>query len=471
MKTRRTQSWLIIAALAIAAPILSGCTGASTVLTASWPGLAVENNTIYLSYAKVYSLGLDGTPKWSFPDPNHQLQSGQAFFAPPASNDKLVVVSDYTDSVFGLDPASGQEQWVFKTNKSRIIGGPVMGDKYIYAASADGILHAIDASSLSPSSSGEKTAKEAWSFTTEGSIWSTPLLDSGTLYVTSMDKHVYALDAETGKLQWKYPDQNSAPENPALGGIVGAPALHKGVLYFSSFNNRLYALDVETHKILWRYTTENWVWGSPVVDDSTGYVIAADLNGNIFAIDPAGSNPEKPVWKVTAKPPPGGLHASVVGSPALRMLADGTPAVYVGSDSDPDLYVLKVKDGSNALPASPKSLTYTTPTTFLFWETGGTNPPLPLKLYPSPVFSDDTLYLATSEGPNALYSLDANSLEYKSGEKPIATKDVDTALLAKTNQPQPDNGILGNPQTLLFMLVIFLVVTLVLRPGPQGGKK
>jgi len=445
----------------IATPILSGCTGASTVLGASWPGLAVQNNTIYLSYAKVYAFDVNGTPKWSFPDSSHQLAQNQAFFAPPASDDKLVVVTDYTDSVFGLDPATGTQQWVFKSNGSRFIGGPVLSDKLIYAATADGIVHAIDRNAS------EGVAKEVWKFPTEGSIWSTPLLVEGTLYVTSMDKHVYAIDAETGSLKWKYPDQDSEPETPPLGGIVGAPALHKGVLYFSSFNNRLYALDVETHKILWRYQTSNWVWGSPVVDDTTGYVVAADVDGHIFAIDPTSSDPKKPVWTVTAtntySP---GTRAIVVGSPVLRTLDDGTPVVYIVSDGQPNLYVLKVKDGSNAI--EPKSITYTTKTMFLFWETGGTNPPLPVKLYAPPAFTDDTILLATHEGPNALYTLDAKTL--KETRPPVALKDVDSTLLAKSG-PQPDQntGLLGDPKTLLLMVGVFFVVSLLLRPG-QGKK-
>jgi outer membrane protein assembly factor BamB len=463
LKTRRTKIWLSLAILVVAPLILSSCGGATPVLGASWPGLVDINDTLYLSYSKVYALNTDGTPKWSFPE---KLESNQGFFAPPAADDKLVVVTDYTDSVFGLDPADGTQKWVFKSNRSRFIGGPVLGDSLVYAATADGTVHAISRDT----SSG--TAKQAWSFSAESSIWATPLLADGTLYVTSMDKHVYALDAQTGELQWKFPDETSAPENPPIGGIVGTPTLHKGVLYFGSFNNRLYALDIQTHKVLWRYDTSNWVWGSPVVDDATGYVIGADLDGHIFAIDSAGGDPAKAVWQVDAKPAAAGAKVSVVGSPVLRTMDDGTTVAYFTCDGDPNLYVLNIKDGSNVLP--PKTVTNVFQTTFLIIPTGSNT--RPVKLYPAPVFTDDTLMVAThdlNEKREALFALDGKTLAEK---WKVSLNDADNAIQAKTappsdQAPQDQGGLLGNPiNTLLLITAVFLLVSLVLRPQ-RGGKK
>jgi outer membrane protein assembly factor BamB len=282
-----------------------------------------------------------------------------------------------------------------------------------------------------------------------------------------MDRHVYALDAETGKLQWKFPDQSSAPENPPLGGIVGTPTLHNGVLYFGSFNNHLYALDVKTREVLWRYETTNWVWGSPVVDDETGYVIAADLDGHIFAVDPASSGPgdKKAAWTVNAKPVTTGAKVSVVGSPVLRKMDDKTSVVYITTDGDPNLYILNAKDGTNAL--GPKTVTNTFQTSFLFIPTGSNT--RPVKLYPSSVFSDDTLIVATFEGDHALFALDGKTLTDK---WKVSLKDTDSKLQAAKGQPADQNqgGLLGNPiNTLLLITAVFLLVSLVLRP--QGKKK
>lgn len=449
MKTRSIYRWLALPALALVTLVISGCSGASQLIGASWPGVSIFDKTIYLAQLKVYALDESGTPKWSFPD---QLGSNQAFFAAPAADDKLVVVTDYDDAVYALSPADGKKVWAFKSNnRTRFIGGAVLGDKFVYAATADGVVHAINRDSTGD------VAQEAWSFPTEGGIWSAPLLADSTLYVTSLDRHVYALDAETGKLQWKFPDQTSAPENPPMGGIVGTPTLHQNILYFGSFNNHLYALDVTKREVLWRYDTTNWVWGSPVVDEKTGYVIAADLDGHIFALDPASSTPEKPVWTVDAKAP-------VVGSPVLRTADDGSTVVYVTSGGEPNLFVLNAKDGSKVI--APLTVSNDFPTSFLFIPTG-TNTHA-VKLYPAPVFTDDTLLVATHEGDHALFALDGKTLTQK---WKLSLKDADTKLTAAKGQPtDQQTGLFSNPiNTLLIITAVFLLVSLVLRP--QGGKK
>jgi outer membrane protein assembly factor BamB len=450
----------------IAAVILSGCTGASAVLGASWPGLSVSQNTIYLSYGKVYALNHDGTPLWSFPAPPNQLAANQAFFAPPAVSDHLVVVTDYTDSMFGINPADGTQKWMFKykspSSGSRFIGGPILGDKLIYAATVDGVVHAI------PTDNQSGAAQEAWSYATDGNIWATPLLDSGTLYVTSLDGHVYALDAGTGKLQWKFPDETSAPENPPMRGIVGTPTLHNGVLYFGSLNNRLYALDTNTRKVLWRYDTTNWVWSSPVIDDNTGYLVGADLDGHIFAIDPAKSTADKVavVWPVDTTTLV--VNGTIVGAPLLETMDDGTRVAYITTGGDPNLLVLNAKNGS---VIRSKTITNTTQTSFLIIPTGPNT--RTVKLYPAPVLTRDsrdaTLLLASHEGDNVIYALNGKTL---AEQWTLSLKDADAKLVAKT-QPttDPQTGLFSGPvNTFLLIISVFLLISLVLR-SPKGGKK
>ena len=51
------------------------------------------------------------------------------------------------------------------------------------------------------------TGKIKWSFQTGNKIRSTPALCNGVVYFGSDDGHLYALDAQTGKLKWRFGQQ------------------------------------------------------------------------------------------------------------------------------------------------------------------------------------------------------------------------------------------------------------------------
>ena len=43
-----------------------------------------------------------------------------------------------------------------------------------------------------------------WHYTTGGAVYSKPAVSNGIVYVGSADNNVYALDANTGAMMWKY---------------------------------------------------------------------------------------------------------------------------------------------------------------------------------------------------------------------------------------------------------------------------
>ncbi|MFQ6121118.1 MAG: PQQ-binding-like beta-propeller repeat protein, partial [Methanosarcinales archaeon] len=66
------------------------------------------------------------------------------------------------------------------------------------------------------------------------------------VYVGSFDNNVYALNANTGDLKWKY----------NTNGIVGSsPIIWNGIVYVGSFDFRVYALNANTGKTKWEYVT------------------------------------------------------------------------------------------------------------------------------------------------------------------------------------------------------------------------
>ncbi len=66
---------------------------------------------------------------------------------------------------------------------------------------------------------------------------SSPIVENGVVYVGSSDGNIYALDAKTGKLIWRY---------ATSGRIWSSPTYWKGAVYVGSSDNRLYALNAPT---------------------------------------------------------------------------------------------------------------------------------------------------------------------------------------------------------------------------------
>ena len=64
---------------------------------------------------------------------------------------------------------------------------------------------------------------------------SSPAVVAGVVYVGSGDSYVYALDADSGELRWRYSTGN---------GVFSSPAVVDGVVYVGSDDGYVYALDV-----------------------------------------------------------------------------------------------------------------------------------------------------------------------------------------------------------------------------------
>jgi quinohemoprotein ethanol dehydrogenase len=99
-----------------------------------------------------------------------------------------------------------------------------------------------------------------WSLDLEGeqSLEATPLAVDGVLYFTGSHAAVYAVDAATGKLKWKY-DPQTWKQNPAklmfMFGINRGAAYADGRVFSGTLDGRLIALDAKTGSLLWSTQT------------------------------------------------------------------------------------------------------------------------------------------------------------------------------------------------------------------------
>jgi outer membrane protein assembly factor BamB len=265
----RNSRLFLFSLLAILAILLSSCAGGTGAAT-SWPGLTVDTNSKvgYLAYnQQVYAINLEnGGEIWKYPA---KTDAKLTFFAPPVLiPDGQLLVAGYDNAIHNLNSTNGQENqgnWPFRDANNRYVASPLVAGDKIFAPNSNGTLYVLDL-----------TGKLLWTFHTDEPLWATPATDGKVVYLPSMDRHVYALDPQSGKVIWQSKDLGGA--------IVGTPTIGPGgTLYVGSFGQLMTALDPQTGDILWNKPTTGWIWGGPALDQ--GVLFFGDLDGAFYAMN------------------------------------------------------------------------------------------------------------------------------------------------------------------------------------------
>lgn len=231
-------------------------------------------------------------------------------------------------------------RWMFPTG-ARIVSSPVLLDGVIYFGSNDNNVYAVAADS----------GRQLWAHATGGPVPASPAIASGFVYVGSYDGRFYALDAKTGATRWKFRTggerrfeaKNLHGMEPRTQTIADAydlylssPVVANGAVYFGSGDGNVYALDAATGAVRWKFATGDVVHASPAFADGVVYVGSWD--SWFYAIDAATG---KERWRFH-----GGEDALVhnqVGFQSSPAVVDGV--VYTGC-RDANLYALDAKTGA-----------------------------------------------------------------------------------------------------------------------------
>ncbi|HEY6072519.1 MAG TPA: PQQ-binding-like beta-propeller repeat protein, partial [Anaerolineales bacterium] len=258
MNTKRVT--LILLTL-MAALVLSSCAGGAAARGSSWPGLAADAETAYLSDgAQIFAVRLsDGTELWKYPA---KADAKTSFYATPAllGDGRLVIGSAGTDHcLYVIDTTkvdaatqSPAATCIFSAAKDRWIAAPLVVENTVYAPNNDGVLYVVDLSA----------SKLLWSLQIGGGghLWAAPVINGQTLYISSLDHFVYAIDTVSHKVLNK---------KDLSGSVTSAPAISADgkTLYVGSFASKVFALDAANLNILWEKPTQGWAWGTPALND------------------------------------------------------------------------------------------------------------------------------------------------------------------------------------------------------------
>ena len=230
--------------------------------------------------------------------------------ATPAIADGTVYIGSYDGKFYALNAQTGALKWKFATEGERrfeakglhgwqpknqtvadpfdvFLSSPVVANGAVYFGSGDGNLYALDAA----------TGDLRWKFKTGDVVHASPALADGFLFFGSWDSYFYAVDATTGKEKWRF----HAGEDPLIHNQVGfqsSPAIANGVVYTGCRDANLYALDATTGKEKWRFFNDlSWVITSPAVVD--GKVFFATSDSSLYHVVDANSG--KPIVRQQGK--------------------------------------------------------------------------------------------------------------------------------------------------------------------------
>lgn len=318
-----------------------------------WPGITQTDDGVLVAFKKqVVRLDENKQTIWTYEGDND-------FYAQPVVYGERVYVGDNEGAVHAFDYNTGEGLWVYEPDKTeflifsfgrrdRVLAPITVGGGLVYFGDEYGVS-ALRADGDSP--------ELAWAFETDHGVWSKPLYISEeniselcpnveridweadwniepTLFVASLDKHIYALNPENKDLRWELDVDGAVPGNMRLDCL-------RQRIYVGTLNSQVLAIDIRSGEIIDSLDTNGWVWGSPViVEASDEYLLYfVDLSGYVYevAINEDGFSDELFSRSLTEDP----LRASplIVEDPTT-----GETLLVIGSE-DNHVYAMKIDPG------------------------------------------------------------------------------------------------------------------------------
>jgi outer membrane protein assembly factor BamB len=237
-----------------------------------------------------------GALKWKFEAKSRITSSA-------AVSGGLVYFGAYDGNFYALDAATGQLNWKFQTAGERrfaakhlhglqpaaenmpdpfdfYLSSPVVWNGGVFFGSGDGNIYALNAAS----------GALHWKFKTGDVVHASPAIADGTLFVGSWDTYFYALDVVSGKEKWRFKTGDD-PDTHNQVGIQSSAAVVDGVVYFGCRDSNFYAVDARTGRKKWAFPNHgSWVISSPAVKDGKVYFGTSD-SGLFHSLDAKTGSP------------------------------------------------------------------------------------------------------------------------------------------------------------------------------------
>ncbi|WDE13665.1 PQQ-binding-like beta-propeller repeat protein [Thalassomonas haliotis] len=149
----------------------------------------------------------------------------------PSLSDNGTIYVGVGEKIYALDPRNGETNngWPYVTGGD-VVATPTLGkdsqqQDLVYVGSKDFNFYALN-----------QAGQKLWNTATRGEIIAPAELDQDNqLYVGSMDKALYALDARNGEIQWQYPLPEGISQKPRL--------FANGLIYVTTDDEQIHIID------------------------------------------------------------------------------------------------------------------------------------------------------------------------------------------------------------------------------------
>lgn len=241
------------------------------IITANTSGdvFALDNNT--------------GQKKWSF-------KTGGKVYSTPAAWKGVVVVGSSDHYIYGLDAESGLLKWKIKTGKA-VLGSPLIQSGTAYIGGSDGVFRALDV----------LTGKEKWNFKdVKGYVSTLPTYYQNLIIFGSWGNGFYALNAQSGKLEWEW---NNGHANRMFSAAACYPVAVNNAIYVVAPDRFMTALNAKNGKVIWREKKDTIrVRESMGLSTDHKYVYVKTMDGDLLGISTKADKMEVS-WKSDLKLP------------------------------------------------------------------------------------------------------------------------------------------------------------------------
>jgi outer membrane protein assembly factor BamB len=245
--------------------------------------VSVSGGMLFFGSADTYVYAIDksGKQKWKF-------KTGGAVHSSPVFNQNTLFITSRDHYLYAVDAGTGKLKWKYQLGDALLphnwgweyfLSSPVISANLVYAGGADGFIYALDIIN----------GQLKWKYKTEGRVRCTPAIKNDVLYCGSYDCSMYALDKNSGQLKWKFETDGVQLNSDSSGwdriSIDSRPALADSLLVFGSRDGNVYALNAGTGKLKWRFSYgPTWAISSPAIADNTVFIGWSD-NFLFCAID------------------------------------------------------------------------------------------------------------------------------------------------------------------------------------------
>lgn len=227
----------------------------------SWAGIRLEDHSYTAGDFERPSFAVNDSfpqtrPRWTYASDGNIIST-------PAVVNGLVIAGNSVGKVVALTLASGKEKWQFQAGAAVYSSPAGAGNRVVFGC-GDGAIYCIDAT----------TGRLLWKTATRAAVLGSPLIGDNTVYIGGSDHSFRALGLNDGHVIWSY--------DSLRGPVMSTPVLYKGRIIFGAWDRCLYALDALSGRLAWKWSNGSSVLNYspaaciPVINDNVVFVAAPD---------------------------------------------------------------------------------------------------------------------------------------------------------------------------------------------------